>query len=209
MMINILLMMILIINLLNKVNSFIQHPINGKLQRKLCLSMNNDNDNINLTNEKYSSGLASIVSPNYNTKAEQMTSIYDIIRPSYIDGQGISSIIAGQGIILLFALVGGLVLGIDVLKGINSIDSFYDVYRLKDALILSCSLLAGLWVFDKIPMKMIQKANRENKFALLNLFGLNSSPLVILAVTTFLCGVNAFGEEVSLEDFYYHLLQLI
>jgi hypothetical protein len=56
-----------------------------------------------------------------------------------------------------------------------------------------------------VMMKMIT----ESESALLNLFGLNSSPLVILAVTTFLCGVNAFGEEVSLEDFYYHLLQLI
>ena len=94
-----------------------------------------------------------------------------------------------------------MVFGIDVLKGINNVNSFYDVYKLKDAVILGASLLGGLWIFDKVPMKMIQKANRENKFALLNLFGLNSSPIVILAVTTFLCGVNAFGEEVFFRGF--------
>ena len=192
------LFMILIINY--EVNSFINCPCLVIKKRYLKMDSSSNDDDIKITNEKRSSGLVSIVSPNY-AKVEEVASIYDIIRPSYIDGQGISSIIAGQGIILIVALVKILVFVIDVLRGIGSFDSFYDVYRLKEAIILSVSLLGGLWIFDKIPMAMIQRANRENKFALLNLFGLNSSPLVIFAVTTFLCGVNAFGEEVFFRGF--------
>ena len=150
---------------------------------------------------KVSSGLASIISPNSATsKVESLTSIYDVIKPSYIDGEGVSAIIAGQGIILCIALTGGLLFGIDVLKGMN-FNSFYDVYRLKDALILTGSLLAGAWLFDTIPMDMLKKANRETKFALLNLFGLNSSPLTVFAVITFISGVCSFGEEVFYRGF--------
>lgn len=87
-----------------------------------------------------------------------------------------------------------------------NINSFYDIYQLKDALILTGSLLAGVFVFDKIPIDQLKKANRETKFALLNLFGLNSSPITVLAVTTFLCGVTAFGEEVFYRGFLLTLL---
>jgi membrane protease YdiL (CAAX protease family) len=169
------------------------------------LMMKSDNKDDREDSSSRSSGLLSIMSPNRASKVEQLTSIYDIIKPSFIDGESVSAIIVGQGIILCIALVGGLFFGIDVLKGMT-INSFYDVYRLKDALILTGTLLSGVWIFDKIPMDMIMKANRETKFALLNLFGLNSSPFTVAAVATFLAGVTAFGEEVFYRGFLLTVL---
>ena len=192
--------------IVSSVNTFvINHSrgfgIRGRLMMKI---VENDNGSGG-DRPARSSGLLSIMSPNRASKVEQLTSIYDILKPSYVDGESVSAIIVGQGIILCIALVGGLLLNIDVLKGMN-VNSFYDVYRLKDALILTGTLLSGVWIFDKIPMDMIKKANRETKFALLNLFGLNSSPFIVAAVATFVCGVTAFGEEVFYRGFLLTVL---
>lgn len=191
-----LVFLLLLISTIIISNSFVINNSRIIKSRKITtIFMMDERDN------KLSSGLASIISPNSATsKVESLTSIYDVIKPSYIDGVGISSIIAGQGIILCIALIGGLLSGIDVLKGMN-INSFYNIYNLKDALILTGSLLTGTLIFDKIPIDMLKKANRETKFALLNLFGLNSSPITVFAVITFISGVCSFGEEVFYRGF--------